>query len=867
MQCMISKFRTEYQSLEKLWQQGTGGGEPLREYSMLVDRFLVSCFHKIDAENKETSVALVALGGYGRQELFPRSDIDLMILYRSEYREVGKVADSILYPLWDTGLEVGHGVRSVEESISHAAEDYFFRVALLDARLICGSADLFEELKSIYRSRFVDGHREEFVMEMKSHRIARRRRFGTHSYLLEPNIKEGRGGMRDVQTMLWTARVVYGLTGLEDMVSAGLLLDEEKKDFIDGLEMLIRLRTFLHYLSKRKNDQLYFEQQEEVAEAFGYRAKNGVLAVEDFMRDVYGCLQNISVITDLFFDHVDEVLGLLAGSAEIPDKVVEKGIEVRRGKVHLTARTAQLQMKPHILIRLFLVMARTGLPLHHGTRKIIRGYLHLVDDKVRSSPRLAGTFFNIMFEAQDVFAVLEAMLETGVLPSCIPEFSRIITLAQYDVYHIYTVDRHSLQTVAELKQQAKEMKGVHHNVKSQKVLYLGALLHDVGKGSGRDHSVEGSGLAAAAGKRLGLSEGDCDSLAFVVRHHLFIPENALRRDLNDSLFIQRCAETIGDLDKLSMLYLISVADSKATGPSAWSDWKAALMEELYYKVYSYFDSRRKGSTEAAVPEEHAGQGVEWLRDQAGAQLNGESGVRVDMAVLSEDYMLSFAPEVIARHILIHRDNYPLLRQKSLVKADEGTDSWSLLIMAADRPGLLAKICGVMALNNLAVIRAQIFTWEDGTVVDVLDVRPTDGLGFAEKDWQALNDDLDKAICHRLGLGHRLHSKLSSGYPCRRDLIGEMATKVLIDNKSSDVYSVIEVYSVDLPGQLYRITQMLADFGMNIHKAYIATEVGQLIDVFYVLDDRGKKLTDTEFQQEITHGLLHSVDCSVGQGAV
>ena len=226
-------------------------------------------------------------------------------------------------------------------------------------------------------------------------------------------------------------------------------------------------------------------------------------------------------------------------------------------------------------------------------------------------------------------------------------------------------------------------------------------------------------------------------------------------------------------------------------------------------------------------------------------------------------MLSFAPDAIARHILSHRDNYQLLRQKSLVTVDDGDDCWSLLIMAADRPGLLAKICGVMALNNLAVIRAQIFTWDDGTVVDVIDVRPVDGITFDEKDWLALGDDLDKAICHRLGLGHRLYKKLSFSHGRRRELTGELATKVVIDNKSSDAYSVVEVYSVDLPGQLYRITQMLSDFGMNIHKAYIATEVGQLIDVFYLLDAQGEKLTDEELQQEVTEGLLYSVSRSEG----
>ena len=847
--------------LEKLWREGAVGIAPLLQFSGLVDRFLIDHFEGVVAQDKGTSVALVALGGYGRQELFPCSDVDLMILYSPGYKEVNKVADAILYPLWDTGLEVGHGVRSIDEWVAQAQDDYFFRVALLDARFICGSEELFGELKRTYSKHFVDGHREEFVVAMKAHRDARRERFGTHSYLLEPNIKEGRGGMRDIQAMFWTAQVVFGLGGLEDMCSAGLLFEEEKKKFLAGLEMLIRLRGYLHYLSKRKNDQLYFEQQEDAAEALGYRAGSGVLAVENLMRDVYGCLQNIAIITDLFFDHVDEVLGLMGregvGGA---DKFVEKGIEVLKGRICLTAQPDQLHEKPHILIRLFLVMARTGLPLHYTTRKVIPGHLHLIDEKVRASPRLAKTFFNILFEAQDVFTVLETMLETGVLPACIPEFSRIITLAQYDVYHIYTVDRHSLHTVMELKRLDDEMERVFGYVKSRKVLYLGALLHDIGKGSGRDHSIEGSEIAVIAGKRLGLSEMECESLELLVRLHLFIPENALRRDLNDTLFIKRCAETIGDLDRLSMLYILSVADSKATGPSAWSEWKAALMDELYFKVYSYLD--HGGATDGTALEGHVEQGVEWLRQQVGDLLEGERGIRVDVATLTPDYMLSFAPDAIVRHILRHRDNYQLLRQKSLITADNGDDCWSLLLMAADRPGLLAKICGVMALNNLAVIRAQIFTWDDGTVVDVIDVRPLDELTFDEKDWLALGYDLDKAISHRLGLGHRLYKKLSSMHGWRRELTGELATKVVIDNKSSDAYSVVEVYSADLPGQLYRITQMLADFGMNIHKAYIATEVGQLIDVFYLLDAQGEKLIDEEFQQEVTEGLLYSLNRSV-----
>lgn len=854
---MITEFRAKRRTLEGVWARAGCSDTELRVHSRLVDDYIVGCFTQSEVRNCQGDVALVALGGYGRQELFPFSDVDLMVLYRPEMKDgIERVADAVLYPLWDTGLEIGHGVRTVVESMAQAEVDYFFQVALLDARLVHGSAELYEELLAANHKKFVEGQREDFVEKMKAHRQNRRERFGSHSYLLEPHIKEGRGGMRDIQAMLWTARMVFGLGGLQDIREAGLLLEDEKEEFLAARSMLVRLRCYLHHLSRRKNDQLFFEQQGEVAEAFGYKSRDGVLGVESFMGDVYHALQKISVISDLFFDHVEEVLGLASRGGAIADRVVEKGIEVKTGRVHLTAGKDELQAKSQILVRTFLAMARTGLPLHHRTRKAIAGSLELINDKARTSPRFAKTFFAILLEAKDIFAVLETMLETGVLTAWIPEFNRITTLAQHDLYHIYTVDRHSLQAVAELHALVASWAAITQNVKNLKVLYLAALLHDIGKGSGRDHSVEGAGLAGLIGQRFGFTAGECETLAFLVRYHLFIPENALRRDLNDAVFIKRCAETIGSLDRLSMLYLLSVADSRATGPSAWSDWKATLMEDMFLKVYPYLDIGRHAIHDVQAHEE---QGVEWLREQVRMQLKGVKDIRIDIDALSADYILSFSPKIVARHILTQRDNYQLLRQRSLIVAGENEDSWQLLIMTVDRPGLLAKICGVMALNNLTVVKAQIFTWADGTVVDVIDVRATDGLDFAEKSWRSLNEQLDLAIEHRMGLSHRLYRKLSSGYGRRNPRAGGVASKVVIDNKSSENYSVIEVYASDSPGQLYHITQSMADFGLNIHKAYIATELEQLIDVFYVLDSRGQKLVDEDFRQEVTQGIIHSID--------
>ncbi len=856
---MISVFRAERKALEESWAKGNVGGDLLVEHCQMVDKYIINSYEQSKIEGCDGRVALVALGGYGRKELYPFSDIDLMILYHPKVKKkITTVTDAVLYPLWDTGMEVGHGVRTVAESISHAREEYFFLVALLDARLVHGSQDLFDDLIKAYRKKFVDGHREKFVEKMKSHRQTRRERFGSHSFLLEPHIKEGRGGMRDIQAMMWTARVVFGLNGLDDIQGAGLLLEEEKNEFIKATNLLVRLRCHLHFISNRKNDQLYFEQQEEVAEAFKYKTSRGIRGVEYFMRDVYSALQTVAMTSDLFFDHVDEVLGLAGKGTKIADKIVENGIEIRTGKIHLTASRSQIVAKPQTLIRVFLAMARTGLPMHYRTRKVISGFVALITEKERTSPRFAKTFFTLLLEAKDIALVLETMLETGVLTACIPEYSKITSLAQHDLYHIYTVDRHSLQAVAELHALVADWSGVVQNIEDMKVLYLATLLHDIGKGSGRDHSIEGATLAGEIGRRFCLTEKECETLEFLIRFHLFIPENALRRDLNDTVFIKKCAETIGNLNHLAMLYILSVADSKATGPSAWSDWKATLMEDLYLKVYPHLDHGHMAIHDVDAHEE---QGVEWLRQQIRLQLAGIENLKVDPETLGTDYILTFSPEVIAKHVITQRDNYTRIRQKSLIVANEnegGDNGWQLLIMTVDRPGLLAKICGVMTLNNLTVTKAQIFTWDDGTVVDVIDVRHTDGLSFAEKNWQVLNEHLDLAIEHRMGLSHRLYSKLNSSYGRRSQIVADVSSKVVIDNNTSEMFTVIEVYGRDTPGQLYYMTQTMADFGINIHKAYIATEVEQLIDVFYVLDSQGKKLEEEDYCNEIKQGILHSI---------
>ena len=863
---MKGKLKTQRQALDDLWDQGLSGTSLLKDHSLMIDAFIRDCFNDIDEPDLGDQVAIVALGGYGRQELFPFSDIDLMILFGTGFRaQVGAVADGMLYPLWDTGYEVGHGVRTIKESLKQAADDYVFQVAMLDARLIIGSEELFGQLVNAYRKEFLEGRRHDFIRQMNLFSEERRERFGSHGYMLEPNIKESKGGLRDIQSMVWAAKAVFGIESVQGIVDAGFLLEQEGERFEEAHNMLVRVRNRLHYISGRKNDQLFFEQQEEMAAAFGYEGADLGLRVERFMRDVYGHLRTIAVITDLFLDHVNEVTGFSADGKVVADREIEKCIELRNNRIHLVADSEQLQAKPYLLMRVFLAASRTGAPVHHRSKMTITENLGLVNFKFRSSPRMAKPFLAILQSGEHALEVLEGMFETGLLGVYIPEFARIDALAQHDVYHIYTVDRHSLQAVAELHAVVAEEPEINSVIIRERPFFLAALLHDIGKNSGKDHSEYGAEVVRTVGQRLCLDQEEIDDLSFLVRYHLFIPENALRRDLDDAAFITRCAETIGSRERLAMVYLLSIADSRATGPSAWSDWKSSLMREMYLKVDAYLaHSVEEGDPREMVDRQYE-EGAAWMREQVERLAHEETEkLRMDIDDLSADYLSSFTPGTVLEHLRYHRDNYRMIRQKSLILAEKTPDHWSILVMAKDNPGLLAKICGVMMLNNLTVINAQIFTWKDGTVVDVIDVRPSDSVDFEERDWQALNEDLSKAVNHRLGLGYRLYDKLRYLGGRKRELAGSQEHRVVLDNLASDEFTVVEVHAADIPGQLYHITQALADFGINIHKAFIATEIGQLIDVFYVLDKNGRRIEDGEFGEEVKNGLMYAIGADIDQ---
>jgi [protein-PII] uridylyltransferase len=500
-------------------------------------------------------------------------------------------------------------------------------------------------------------------------------------------------------------------------------------------------------------------------------------------------------------------------------------------------------------MRLFYQSARTGKPLHFRTRKAISSNLDLIDEKLRSSHRTAKLFLSILI-APNSFKVLEEMLDTGFLTSYIPEFTRVKSLAQHDVYHVFTVDRHLLQTIVELEKITGKESKIYAAMSKPHILFLAGLLHDIGKGHGHGHADRGADMAQQIGARLGLETEELESLDFLVRNHLLLSHTALRRDLEDEELIARTAGHVQTPEKLAMLYLLTIADAMATGPTVWNDWKAALLLELYLKIALLFDRKDFFGQEQAHSAE---LGVQWISEKISELLPEDNTINFNL--FSDDYLLGFPPEVIVQHIS-HANN--LGKQDVLFFHEQGQESWSILVVTKDRPGLLARIFGVLALHNLNVLEAKIFTWGDGTAVDAIEVSSAISETYDGHDWAAIENELHLATKQRLALDHRLNQKLAPLKSRPRGVQQRLATKVTIDNQASEQFSVIEVFSEDRFGILYVITKTLSDFGINIYRAKIGSRADQVVDVFYVQDSDGKKIEDTAFKEELKQGLLYAV---------
>ncbi len=803
----MARLKDELAALERAYSPGHHGLWSARRRAELVDVALLDLYTAAtSAGDRAPRTALVALGGYGRGALCPHSDIDLLLLHDgSDASTVASLSEQLLYPLWDAGFSVGHAVRTPEESVELAAERLDAATAMLDARLLAGDADLLGEASGPVLARLqgdVDGFAESLADDARD----RRKRFGSAADLLEPELKEGGGGLRDIHAFGWLQRVRG--RSLED---EGLLRAAERARLNAAEEFLTRVRSAMHLESGRRTDRLLREQQHDIAKVMGFQDEPRLIAEDGLMRTVF---EHARVVDALSEDVI--VRGRPSGGSSDQVELMDAA-----DAIALIARAAE--------------EGRSLSAAELDAVEVIASPDELEwDDAVRDA------FMRILGAGPGAADGLQALDRTGLLARLIPEWVDVRCRPQRDPYHRYTVDVHLLRAFDRMSRALAgsdaddplEVVSADH-IDERDGALLGALLHDIGKNGEGGHVLVGDRVAATILARMDVEASTGELARFMVAEHLLLPDTATRRDLGDDDLILDVAARVETPERLAALYLLAKADALATGPSAWTPWRQALIRELVAKVQRVFERGEMGVEVA----ERLADAVDVVRDL----LRDERAEEVERFILRmpRSYFLSIPPTQIARHYATIEPDLGQHDVRTSTREGGRPGTYELLVVAADRGGLLSWIAGALSLAGLSILTAQVFTTEDGVAADLFEVQGVFEPVVGEERWREFRSLLRKAIDGRVSLEHRMTEKRHH-YPERSDT----PVTVAVDNGASDFFTVIEIGAPDRIGLLYDITRTLSEMELDVHLAKVATYTDRVIDAFYVRDALGRKVIES-----------------------
>ncbi len=835
----------------------------LKQHTRLLDEYFQDSFAK-SAVGPQMGInknpyAFIALGGYGRSEQCVNSDVDLLFLFKNSVPEVAEnLIGEIVYPLWDIGLDVGYAIRSLKECLSLASKDFEVLTALLDARFLCGISTLYSELTEQLNKKLLARQSHKIITWLIESNRQRHLHFGDSTYRLEPNLKEGQGGLRDYHTMLWLARVKFQLREPRDLEYFGQLSQDEFRNLTRALAFIWEVRNRLHLLTGRKCDQLHFENQVKLAVSLGFKEENGQQPVEKFLAELHGQMEFIKQQHLMFLYELG--YATRGKPRKMPAKKTNiKGLVVNRDMLNFNSLEEILQ-SPNLLITIFEESVRLKIPLSAEAKRIIKEFSYLADKDFVDSPATVKSFEHILLSPASTFNVLREMLNSGFLVRFIPEFHGVVNRIQYDKYHLYPVDKHLLRTVQTLKNYAVDdnpdpdpfIVQLYRSLKNRKLLLWAALLHDIGKGvSSKNHSEKGAEIVRSVLEVKGFKPKDIATISFLVEKHLFLIKTATRRDLFDEETALFCAREIGDIERLKMLYLLTVADSISTGPFAWSEWISTLLRDLFLKVLSILEKGELASREAVEDVERKKEIVL----KSATLKHDRRELDSLFSVLSPRYLLYATADQILEDIA----RYQNLGNKEFVWNVTRTadpNRRTVKICAQDRPGLFSKIAGVFTLNNIDIIDAQIFTWRNKIAVDIFEVKPPPDQFFEEERWARAEENLQSALAGKLDLTAGLSEKVSR-YRTKKRPTAVRPNRIVVDNKSSSFFTIIEVFTYDFPGLLYSITDALFRCRLDIWIAKISTKVDQVVDVFYVRDFDGQKV-DSPQQEKIIKAAIKEI---------
>jgi [protein-PII] uridylyltransferase len=855
------------EEIRQMHQAGATGGQVVAALTVLVDgavdQLAMAAVAELDAADAalfRSGMALVALGGYGRAELAPFSDVDLMFLYQPEARRVAqRLCERLVRDFWDAGLALGWSMRTLAECVALARRDIPIHTALWEARNVVGNPWLTDELRSRI-GRLSRGRRgESFIAAALAERSAEQAKAGANLHLLEPDVKKSKGGLRELHLMRWVAWARHGAASIDRLEREALLSPEDASLLAASREFLLRVRNELHFHAGRSVDTLTWNEQVRLAAAFGFQDRPGMLAVEQFMQQYYRHAAALDEMTGRFIERCrsrplwHELVRAFT-TQRLGGEYRLCGGELAPTAEALPAITRSLQRVVELFALANRKRAVVAGPAREQIRRAASGLPRGHDDFLAAR----RTFLEMLAEPGSLGPTLRQLDAAGLLEILIPEFAHAHSLIQFNQYHKYTVDEHTLicvSTAEQLERQRGPIGQVYREIHHKEILHLAILLHDLGKGFDEDHSELGRRIALETAERFELDPHRRDLLVFLVHRHLLMAHLAFRRDTSDEQLLDRFARQVGTPEALKMLFAFTAADIASVGPDTWTSWKGDVLAELYARTMQ----RLSGGVPTLDPERHAQD----VRRRVAGTLDGTvpaDWLGPHLEAMTRHYLLTTPLERIIEH-LSNLHALPAGDVRTTATYDPQTRITGYTVYTFDNitPGLFSKIAGVLAAKGLQILGAQISTHQDGVVVDRFDVLDYDYDGEPPR---ARLDDV-RATIRDVLLGRRSIESVFAGSgrvgPRYQPPPGKEPTQVLIDNDTSDRFTIIEVFANDRQGLLYVIARTIFELGLSVSLAKIATSLDQVLDVFYVADMAGHKVTDEMRQSEIRSRLVQAIE--------
>ena len=859
-------FRGRMIAQERL-QQGADGLDTARLLSAVQDEVLKALYAfvtrhvcPVEQGEEEDRIAVFATGGYGRNVLAPSSDIDLLFLHEKRSgQRAEQIIEFMLYILWDIGLKVGHALRTPKDCVKLSRTDVTIKTSLLDARYIAGDTALAAAMQETFFKQVIRGQDIQFIEDKLAERDARHALQGDARYVVEPNIKTGKGGLRDLQTLYWNVRHILESedkleeTSLEQVMRASELTDHEYRIYVRAARFIWTVRCHLHYLTGRAEERLSFDLQPEIAARMGYRDRKGRLGVERFMKRYFLAAKDVGALTRILAAKLEAerkkkpegLRRFLPRTSSRPLR--EAGFVLDAGRISITGPEV-FDKDPANLILLFVLADEVGADIHPDAMSAASRLANKLRREIREETRARSLFLAALLETTDPARILRLMNEAGVLGRFLPEFGGIVAQTQFNMYHHFTVDEHTLKAIEVLSGIDQDTtsdyelaRGLMPMIEHRRALYLALLLHDTGKGLG-DQQVEGAITARRAARRLGLDAADCELVAWLVGHHLEMSETAQKRDISDPRTVAKFAELVGSLDRLRMLYVLTVADISAVGPGVWNAWKSQLLGDLYHATAAALRGGRTDETGVRVELAMRAQ------DQK-AKLETRHGTIPEVLQDMEDaYWIGFPIEELRWHAqALEADG-----AQAEARLREDGSGVALLVAADDRLGLFADLVGTIAAKGASVVSAQVFTSASGRVVDIFILQDDTGGAFAGGEARRLRK-LEESVLQALE-GHAGRPVFESR-PDRRAAAFLVEPSVQIRNDISVDHTVVDIGGRDRPGLLMDLAQAFSTEKLSIHSAHIGSYGERVFDAFYVHTESGGKLMDEAVKTSLKRRLF------------